>query len=298
MKEKLVASTNTPPQGKLKKIITSPKNRVVSGIMYLFLFIWAAIQIFPLYWLFAFSLKDNTEIFAGNVVGLPTKWLWANYTKALVNGHVAKYFINSVIVTGTTIFITVVVSLMATYALTRMVFKIKKPMNTFYMIGLTVPIHSALLPVFVMLRSFKMVNSYWALILPYVAFAIPMAVMIFSGFIASIPIDLEEAACLDGCNIYQVFFEIIVPLMKPAAATVAIFTFLQAWNELMFAVVFISDAKYRTLTVGIQALSGQYTIDWGAIGAGLVVATIPTLIVYIFMSKKVQDSLVVGAVKG
>ena len=143
-----------------------------------------------------------------------------------------------------------------------------------------------------------MVNSYWALILPYVAFAIPMAVMIFSGFIASIPIDLEEAACLDGCNIYQVFFEIIVPLMKPAAATVAIFTFLQAWNELMFAVVFISDAKYRTLTVGIQALSGQYTIDWGAIGAGLVVATIPTLIVYIFMSKKVQDSLVVGAVKG
>jgi raffinose/stachyose/melibiose transport system permease protein len=224
--------------------------------------------------------------------------MWQNYEKALVTGKVGLYFFNSIIVTGATILITIVVSLMASYALTRMNFKLKRPMNAFYMLGLTVPIHSALLPVFIMLRSMKLVNSYIALILPYVAFAIPMAVMIFTGFISSIPRELEESACLDGCSIYGVFFRIIAPLMKPAVATVSIFTFLQAWNELMFAVVFISDTRYKTLTVGIQSLAGQYTIDWGAIGAGLVVATIPTLIVYIFMSKKVQDSLVVGALKG
>jgi raffinose/stachyose/melibiose transport system permease protein len=280
------------------KSIASARKTTGSVVMYTLLFLWAAIQIFPIYWLITFSLKNNAEIFGGNSLGLPQVWRWGNYAKALINGKVALYFMNSIIVTGTTILITVVVSLMATYALTRMVFKLKKSMNLFYMIGLTVPIHSALLPVFVMLRNFKLVNSYAALVIPYVAFAIPMAVMIFAGFMASIPRELEESACLDGCSIYGVFFKIIVPLMKPAVATVAIFTFLQAWNELMFAVVFISDTKYKTITVGIQSLAGQYTIDWGAIGAGLVVATIPTLIVYIFMSKKVQESLMAGAIKG
>ncbi|NLJ88283.1 MAG: carbohydrate ABC transporter permease [Epulopiscium sp.] len=284
--------------GKSKKELDKVKKIGTSGIVYSLLFIWAAIQIFPIYWLFTFSLKSNSEIFGGNALGLPKEWMWQNYEKALVTGKVGLYFFNSIIVTGATILITIVVSLMASYALTRMNFKLKRPMNAFYMLGLTVPIHSALLPVFIMLRSMKLVNSYIALILPYVAFAIPMAVMIFTGFISSIPRELEESACLDGCSIYGVFFRIIAPLMKPAVATVSIFTFLQAWNELMFAVVFISDTRYKTLTVGIQSLAGQYTIDWGAIGAGLVVATIPTLIVYIFMSKKVQDSLVVGALKG
>ncbi len=284
--------------GESKKQLRTVKGIGSSSLMYILLFIWAAIQIFPIYWLITFSLKSNSEIFGGNALGLPKEWMWQNYEKALVTGKVALYFLNSIIVTGMTILITAFVSLMASYALTRMNFRLKKPMNAFYMLGLTVPIHSALLPVFVMLRSMKLVNSYIALILPYVAFAIPMAVMIFIGFISSIPKELEESACLDGCSIYGVFFRIIAPLMKPAVATVAIFTFLQAWNELMFAVVFISDTKYKTLTVGIQSLAGQYTIDWGAIGAGLVVATIPTLIVYIFMSRKVQDSLVVGAIKG
>lgn len=282
----------------IKETLTSARKKPSSVIMYTCLFLWAIVQIFPIYWLIGFSLKNNTEIFGGNSLGLPKQWLWQNYEKALVNGKVALYFMNSVIVTGATILITAAVSLMATYALTRMVFRLKKPMNAFYMLGLTVPIHSALLPIFIILRTIKQTSSYTALILPYVGFAIPMAVLIFIGFMTSIPKELEESACLDGCSVYGVFFRIIVPLMKPAVATVAIFTFLQAWNELMFAVVFISDSRYKTITVGIQSLAGQYTIDWGAIGAGLVVATIPTLIVYILMSKKVQDSLMAGAIKG
>lgn len=281
----------------IKKLSMTKKN-YGTVIMYTLLFIWSAIQIFPIYWLVTFSFKSNSEIFGGNILGFPQVWLWSNYEKALINGKVALYFTNSVIVTGATILVTVIASLMATYALTRMIFGFRKTMNIFYMLGLTVPIHSALLPVFIMLRTFKLVNSYAALIIPYIGFAIPMAVMIFIGFMTAIPRELEESACLDGCSVYGIFFRIIMPLMKPAVATVSIFTFLQAWNELMFAVVFISDTKYKTLTVGIQSLAGQYTIDWGAIGAGLVVATIPTLIIYIFMSRKVQDSLMAGAIKG
>jgi raffinose/stachyose/melibiose transport system permease protein len=149
-----------------------------------------------------------------------------------------------------------------------------------------------------MLRQLKLLNSYWSLIIPYVAFAIPMAIVIFTGFLRSIPKELEESACIDGASIYKIFFNIILPLMKPAMATVAIFTFLQSWNELMFAVVFISKQSYKTLTVGIQSMSGQYVTEWGPIGAALVVATLPTIIIYLFLSNQVQKSLVVGAVKG
>ncbi len=267
-------------------------------LMYVALFIVAVIQLFPLYWMLSFSLKDNSEIFGGNPIGLPAKWLWSNYSNALLQGNVGRYFMNSIIVTAATIVLTSIIAVMASYALTRMVFKLRKPLNSFFVLGLTVPLHSALLPIFIMLRNLKMVNSYWALIVPYTAFAIPMALLIFSGFMSSIPREMEEAACIDGSSIYKIFFSIILPLMTPAIATVTIFTFLQAWNELMYAVVFISDAKYKTLTVGIQSLAGQYTTEWGPIGAGLMVATIPTLIIYALMSKKVQDSLVVGAVKG
>lgn len=277
---------------------SSSRFSISKTVFYAGLLVVAIIQLFPLYWMFSFSLKNNAEIFGGNPIGLPKFWLWSNYTQALLKGNVGHYFFNSVIVTGATIILTAIISVMASYALTRMVFKLRKPLNSLFILGLTVPLHSALLPIFIMLRNLKLVNSYWALILPYAAFAIPMAILIISGFMVSLPKELEEAACIDGCSIYKIFFTIILPLMKPAIATVTIFTFLQAWNELMFAVVFISDVKFKTLTVGIQSLAGQYTTEWGPIGAGLMVATIPTLAIYAFMSKKVQESLVVGAVKG
>lgn len=265
---------------------------------YLILAFWTFISIFPLYWMFTFSLKSNKEIFGENIIGLPKDWLWSNYQAALTTGNMLKYFLNSFIVTGFTIGLTLMASLMATYALTRLVWKGQKTMNNIFMLGLTVPIHAAILPVFIILRNLHMTNSYQALIIPYTAFALAMAIMICESFIENVPVELEEAACMDGCGVYRIFLQIILPLMKPAFSTIAIFTFLQAWNELMFAVIFISDSNYRTLSVGIQTLSGSYTTDWGPIGAALVIATFPTLLVYIFMSKKIQDSLIAGAVKG
>ena len=113
-----------------------------------------------------------------------------------------------------------------------------------------------------------------------------------------IPFDLDEAARIDGCGLWGTFGRIIVPLLKPAYATIGIYAFLQCWNEFMFANVFISDSKHRTLPVGIKALSGAYTTDWGPIGAALVIATFPTLIVYIILCRRIQDSFIAGAVKG
>ncbi|BCK01065.1 carbohydrate ABC transporter permease [Anaerocolumna chitinilytica] len=266
--------------------------------VYIVFGIWALINLFPVYWMFTFSLKSNEEIFGKNVAGLPKEWLWSNYEKAMSVGHIGKYFLNSTIIAVVTIAIVMLFSLMATFALTRFIWKGRKQMNAFFMLGLTIPIHAAIVPIYVTLSKLHLLNTYLALIIPYAAFSLAMGILICTGFMQELPIDLDEAACIDGCNTWGIFFRIIVPLMKPAVATVSIYTFLQCWNELMFANIFISDSVHKTLPVGVQALSGQYTTDWGPIGAALVLATFPTLIFYIFFSKKIQDSFIAGAIKG
>jgi len=274
------------------------KDKISKIIVFGILILWALINLFPIYWMFTFSLKSNEEIFGKNVVGLPEEWLWSNYTTALSTGHMAKYFVNSTLVAVCTILICLGAALMTTFALTRLIWKQKKKVNKFFMLGLTIPIHAAILPIYIILSKTHLLNTYIALIIPYAAFSLSMAILVCTSFMNDIPRDLDEAACIDGCGTWGIFFLVIVPLMKPATATVGIYTFLQCWNELMFANIFISKDAYKTLPVGIQALSGQFTTDWGPIGAALVVATFPTLIVYVILSKKIQDSFIAGAVKG
>ena len=275
-----------------------PRKSIGQILSYIVLVLWAFISIFPVYWMLTFSLKTNEEIFGENVIGLPKYWVWENYTRAMNTGNMPLYFLNSVIVAVSTIIITLLASVMATYAITRLDWKGRKSMNKFFMLGLTIPIHASIVPLYTTLAKLKMLNSYFALILPYSAFSLAMGILISIGFMGDIPYDLDEACFLDGCGVWGTFLRVIAPLMMPAVATVGIYTFLQCWNELMFANVFISKDSLKTLPVGVQALSGQYTTDWGPIGAALSIATIPTLLVYVFLSKQIQDSFIAGAVKG
>jgi len=274
------------------------KYSVGNIIITILLLIWSALQLFPLYWMLTFSLKENSEIFGANIIGLPHNWLFSNYTTALQSGNMFRYLLNSVIVTVASIIITVVAATAATYALTRMVWHGRKIANAIFMLGITLPINAVILPIFLGLSKIHLTDSYWALIIPYSAFALSMSIMIASSFMEGIPLEIEEAACLDGCSVYGIFWHVILPMMKPALSTLSIFIFLQSWNELMYAVIFISNSDYRTVTVGIQNLSGSFTTDWGPIGAALVIATFPVLIIYAFFSSKIQESLVAGAVKG
>ncbi len=267
-------------------------------VVYIGLIFWLIVNLFPVYWMFTFSLKSNAEIFGANVIGLPTEWRWSNYASALSTGNMPRYFFNSAVVAIATILITLFVALMATFALTRLIWKQRKNLNKFFMLGLTIPIHASIVPVYVTLSRLHLLNTYWALIIPYSAFSLSMAILVCTGFMNEIPRELDESACIDGCGVWGIFLRIIVPLMKPAVATVGIYTFLQCWNELMFANIFISKSALRTLPVGVQALSGQYTTEWGPIGAALVMATFPTLFIYIFLSKKIQESFIAGAIKG
>ena len=288
------AKSNYPPTYDNGK----PRKTVGQIVSYIVLVLWAFISVFPVYWMLTFSLKTNEEIFGENVIGLPKYWVWENYTRAMNTGNMPLYFLNSVIVAVSTIIITLLASVMATYAITRLDWKGRKSMNKFFMLGLTIPIHASIVPLYTTLAKLKMLNSYFALILPYSAFSLAMGILISIGFMGDIPYDLDEACFLDGCGVWGTFLRVIAPLMMPAVATVGIYTFLQCWNELMFANVFISKDSLKTLPVGVQALSGQYTTDWGPIGAALSLATVPTLLVYVFLSKQIQDSFIAGAVKG
>ena len=150
-------------------------SKAVRIIIYIGLVIWLIVNLFPVYWMFTFSLKSNAEIFGDNVVGLPKEWLWSNYENALNTGNMGRYFLNSTIVAVATIIITLFVALMATFALTRMIWKRRKTLNKFFMLSLTIPIHASIVPVYVTLSRLHMLNTYWALIIPYSAFSLSMA---------------------------------------------------------------------------------------------------------------------------
>ena len=203
-------------------------------LVHLLLIILVVINLFPLYWMLTFSLKSNDEILGysyvdeatgervrvePNRIGLPQKWEWSKYSEAMNTGNMGQYFINSLVVAVLVILIVLIASFMATYSLTRLVWKGRKAMNKFFMLGLTIPIHAAIVPVYVILSRMKLLNTYSALIFPYAAFALSMGILISIGFMGDIPYDLDEAAFLDGCGVWGIFCRIIFPLMMPASAS-------------------------------------------------------------------------------
>lgn len=274
------------------------KIRPSKVILHIILAAFAVIQIYPLIFLVFFSLKDNNEIYGGNVMGLPHVFHWSNYSNALIGANVGHYLLNSIFVTAVVILVSDILACMVSYAIARMRVRGNKAVKAFFSLGLMIPLHAVLLPVFLMLKNLKMLDTYQAIIVPYIAFALPMAIFFMISFFQTLPLELEESAFLDGCGIFRTFFAIIMPLVKPALATISIFTFLSTWNEMMFAITFINSEKYRTLTVGIMQMVGKYTTDWGTMGAGLVVATLPTVVIYLLFSNQVQSGMVAGAVKG
>ena len=171
----------------------SGKHNLNKTLVYIILILWAIISIFPVYWMLTFSLKTNAEIFGENVAGLPRNWVWQNYVKAFHTGNMPRYFLNSLIVAIATIFITLTASVMATYAITRLRWKGRKRMNSFFMLGLTIPIHASIVPLYTTLAKIKLLDTLWALIIPYSAFSLAMGILVCTGFMGDIPYDLDEA---------------------------------------------------------------------------------------------------------
>lgn len=282
------------------------KNRPIKGLSGFsgflfgsFLWVYAFVSLYPLVWMLFYSFKNNDEIFVSNPFGFPSVLRFENYVKAWSQYNVPQYFMNSLVVATATVVITIVCALMFAYATSRMRFKGKGIIRVYVALGMFVPVQAVLIPVARVVKDLGLMGSPWALILPYVAFNLAFATLVFYAFFVGLPVELEEAACIDGASIYQAFFYIMVPTVKPAVATLAIFTFLNAWNEFILANVLIIDQNLKTLPLGILFFQGQFTTDWGAMGATMVIASLPTILVYIFFSNQVEKALTIGgAVKG
>ncbi|WP_025718035.1 carbohydrate ABC transporter permease [Paenibacillus sp. 1-18] len=255
-------------------------------------------QLYPLFWLLTYSLKTNEEILSASFFALPVVPQWHNYQEAYEAGNYLRYLGNSVLVTGATMMFVIVLSSMTAYAITRFRWRFGTVVLTLFLIGMMIPLQATLLPLMVMFKNVHILNTYFALILPYIAFQIPIAVFILSGFMRSIPHEIEESAYIDGASIYRIFRSVILPISIPPIMTVCILTFINIWNEYIMAATFISSEKLKTLPFGVYTFVSQYFVNYGNIGAFLVMGALPVIIIYFVLSEKITKGMVAGAVKG
>ncbi len=265
----------------------------------IFCWIYAAFSLYPVIWLLFYSFKNNSEIFVTNPFGFPTTLHLENYVKAWSQYSVPTYFLNSLIVSIITVILTVSMALLFSYATARMQWRGRNIAKVYIALGMFIPVQAILIPVAKLVNNLGLDISNIGIILVYTAINISFASLVYYGSLKGLPVELEEAACMDGANIFVCFFRIIVPLVKPATATLVIYTFLNAWNEFNLANVLISDEKLKTLPLGLLFLQGTFTTDWGAMGATMVIASLPTIILYVVFSKQVESAMTIGgAVKG
>lgn len=274
------------------------KNKKRKPILWAVFLIVAVIQIFPLIWLIDFSLASSNELFTNGLLVVPEKIQWGNYVKAFTDGHFLIYLKNSILINGLAVLLVILISIMAAFACLRMKWKLNGFVKMLLLMGLMIPIHATLLPNYKIYSSLGMTDTIWAILIPYVAFSLPQALFLMTSFMSSIPVELEEAAVMDGCGIYRIIFQIITPMLKPSIATVCIMTFLNNWNEFMMASTYLSSPKWKTLPFSVLEFTGQYSSNYAVQFAVMALTAAPAVIVYIILNKHITKGVAMGAVKG
>ncbi|MEH7086022.1 carbohydrate ABC transporter permease [Neobacillus drentensis] len=272
------------------------KNCIFQSAVLVWFGIFSLIIIYPIIWLGLSGLKSNADFFL-NTWSLPEEWLWGNYQAAWDAG-IGRFFLNSVFITVSSVISVLLFGSMAAYGLSRFQFKGQNILLVVILSGLMLAPQVSLIPLYKLLQAIGLYNTYWALILPYVAFQLPFAIFLMRSYFLSIPKELEESAIIDGCNIWQVYWHIIVPMGKPIIASCALLTAMNVWNEFMFALVFVEDSALRTIPVGLMNLRSQLNTNFGIQLAGLAISALPMIIAYIIFQKQFVRGLSAGSVKG
>lgn len=271
--------------------------KTIKSIANLMLLIFSISCIFPVIWMIYSSLKTQAE-FNRNIISLPQMLNFSNYLKAFKVSKMATYSINSIFNATISTIIVLLISFIIGYFLARFNFKGRKYIYMLLVFGMLIPIHALLVPLFIQFKNFGFFNKRFTLIIPYVAFGLPLGVFLCASFIKNIPKELEEAAVIDGASFPRILFSIIFPVCKPILVTIGILQFFKNWNEFPFALVLINSDKYKTIPIGLKNFSGQYSTNYPLFMAGLVLATLPLIVIYIFSYKKIIESMTSGAVKG
>jgi raffinose/stachyose/melibiose transport system permease protein len=279
----------------------SAEARILSGgtkaAIYLVLAICTVVVLVPLLWLLSTSLKSQEEM-TRNIWGLPKVFFWDNYISTWKNGNMPVYLINSIRVALVSVTATLVTTSTLAFVLSRFKFKLRKALYYIIIIGMMIPIHSVVIPIYISTRDWGLHNNLYLLGLVYTAFQIPFSVFILSGFMAGIPKELEEAAIIDGAGVFGVFWRIIIPLSKEGLVTISVLALMAAWNELLLAMLMINTVKLKTLPAGLMGFITEYSSKYPQLCAGLLLACLPNIIFYALAQETIIKGMTLGAIKG
>lgn len=269
------------------------------SIPHLFLMAYLLIILYPFLFVLFSSVKTDNQAIASNPFGLPSSIIFDNYINAWVNAKISTYFFNSLYIGVLSACLSILFAAMLSFAVTRMRFnRLSAVVFQLILLGMLIPNNSLLLPIYSMMRNLNVLDTHMALILPYVANAIPFSVIILAAFMRSIPGEIEEAAVMDGLGSAGVFFRVMLPLTVPAIVTVFIINFLGNWNEFLLANYFLSKDELRTLPVGMVGFRDAYNTNYAQMSAGIVFSVLPVMIIYAVLQEKIIEGVTAGSVKG
>ncbi len=263
---------------------------ILSGTL---LWVYAAFAIAPLLIMLGNSLRSNREL-ATQPLGLPATPDFASYQRAWIEASFSTYFFNSVFVTVSSVLLSTVISLLAAYALARASSRLLHVVEALFLSGLMMPVFLMIVPMYYLLDSLSLVSTRFGLILVYTAVSIPFSIFVLGAFFRQLPTELEEAARIDGAGPLRIFWSVMVPLVRPAIATVIIFRFVPIWNDFFYPLILIRDPKKYTLPVGLTTFFGEYQTDWSTLFAGLVIATLPLIVLFLVATKQIVSGLTAG----
>jgi raffinose/stachyose/melibiose transport system permease protein len=266
-------------------------------LIYIVLIIFLLISIMPIVWIVLAALKAATEL-NQNPFAFPKQFTFDNIKEAWTVGKMGQYFLNSVIVAVPRVFVILILASLAGYAFGKLKFPGRNALFYFFLFGMMIPIQAMIIPLYYNMQSLNLINSYWALILPNFGLAMPFAIFMMRAFYRDLPDELMDAARIDGCNDFTAFTYIMLPLMVPAITSLLIFEFMWSWNDFLLPLLFVYDDAYRTLPLGLMYFSGEYTVNQSLVAAGVSIAIVPIIIIYIIFQRKFIEGITAGSVKG
>ncbi len=267
-------------------------------VLYILLTIATIWTLFPLYWTLVTSFKSASQISAKPITYLANPATFENYQKAWNVGGFSHYFKNSLFVSLVSTIFTVVLSTMDGYAIARFNFRGKKLFMLLMLSTQFIPAAMLIIPLFMIYLPMKLINSLWSLIITYTTFHIPFNAMLMSTFVKGIPFSLEEAAQIDGCSRVSSFFHVMIPMLFPGLAAIAVHSFISSWNEYLYALMFLTSNRKYTLPIGLSMTIGEYSINYGQLTAGSVIALTPIILMFMYVQKFMVSGLSAGAIKG
>jgi ABC-type glycerol-3-phosphate transport system permease component len=272
----------------------SPRRRALLTLVNLAL---AVVILLPFFWMVSVSLKPSTEPFAIPARLWPQNPTLENYVTAF-RPEFRAYFVNSVVVSAATVLVTVTLALFAAYAFTRSQLRALSVVMTLVIVTQMFPASAIIIPIYKMMKAADLLNTYASLVIAYVTVTLPVAIWMLRGFMANLPVTLEEAAAIDGAGPFRTFFEIIVPLCRPGIMATTVFVLIVTWQEFLFALSFTSTKEMRTLPVGVNDFIGQYGIRYGELMASSVLISLPVIVLFFLLQRQFVAGLTAGAVKG